>query len=76
MDKYAKNHLLFLHDPRVPHNNNEAERRLRNYKRKQKQAVSFRSHDSIDFFCQGMSMLVLMRQKEENVFDRVSAIFG
>ncbi len=22
MDKYAKNHLLFLHDPRVPHNNN------------------------------------------------------
>lgn len=76
LDKYSKNHLLFLHDPRIPHNNNEAERRLRNYKRKQKQAVSFRCFDSIDYFCQGMSMLVLMRQKEENVFDRTSEIFG
>ena len=42
-----QNHLLFLHDLRVPATNNEAERLLRNYKRKQAQArdiQKFREH--------------------------------
>ena len=77
MEKYMQNHLLFLHDLRVPATNNEAERLLRNYKRKQAQAVTFRSFESIDYLCQCMSMLVLMRLEEpENIFDRVSRIFG
>ena len=77
MEKYRKNHLLFLHDSRVPATNNEAERLLRNYKRKQAQAVTFRSFESIDYLCQCMSMLVLMRLEESaNIFDRVSKIFG
>jgi hypothetical protein len=47
------------------------------YKRKQQQAVSFRSQDSIDYLCQCMSVLVRMRQTEEvNIFRRVSEIFG
>lgn len=33
MEKYMSNHLLFLHDRRVPATNNEAERLLRKYKR-------------------------------------------
>ena len=44
--------------------NNEAERRLRSYKRKQAQAVTFRSFKSIDYLCQCMSMFVLMRLEE------------
>lgn len=77
MEKYMQNHLLFLHDCRVPATNNEAERLLRNYKRKQAQAVTFRSFESIDYLCQCMSMLVLMRLEEPtNIFDRVSKIFG
>ena len=77
MEKYMQNHLLLLHDLRVPATNNEAERLLRNYKRKQAQAVTFRSFESIDYLCQCMSMLVLMRLEEpENIFDRVSRIFG
>jgi hypothetical protein len=77
MEKYMSNHLLFLHDHRVPATNNEAERLLRSYKRKQQQAVSFRSQDSIDYLCQCMSVLVRMRQtEEENIFHRVSEIFG
>ena len=47
MKKYMQNHLLFLHDLRVPATNNEAERLLRNYKRKQAQArdiQKFREH--------------------------------
>jgi hypothetical protein len=77
MEKYMSNHLLFLRDHRVPATNNEAERLLRSYKRKQQQAVSFRSQDSIDYLCQCMSVLVRMRQTEEsNIFRRVSEIFG
>lgn len=77
MEQYMSNHLLFLHDQRVPATNNLAERLLRVYKRKQAQAVSFRSFDSIEFLCQCMSMLFMMRKNEEtNVFNRVSRIFG
>ena len=77
MEKYMENHLLFLHDRRVPATNNEAERLLRSYKRKQQQAVTFRSFDTIRQLCQCMSMLIQMRQNEEtNLFDRVSQIFG
>ena len=77
IEKYMQNHLLFLHDLRVPATNNEAERLLRNYKRKQAQAVTFRSFESIDYLCQCMSMLVLMRFEDPaNIYDRVSRIFG
>lgn len=77
MHEYMENHLLFLHDKRVPTTNNEAERDLRSYKRKQKQAVSFRSFESINYLCQCMSMLLMMRKNDEtNLFDRVSKIFG
>lgn len=75
MEKYLANHLLFLHDARVPVTNNLSERLLRGYKRKQKQAVSFRSSESIGYLCECMSMLVMMRQEEKNLFDRVVQIF-
>ena len=76
MKQYMENHLLFLQDHRVPTTNNEAERLLRSYKRKQ-QAVTFRSVENTDHLCQCMSMLVMMRREENsNLFDRVSQIFG
>ena len=76
MVKYRSSHLLFLHDMRVPHNNNFAERLLRAYKRKQHQVMSFRSDESIDYLCQSMSMLRSMRQdSESDIYDNVSKIF-
>ena len=76
MKKYRSSHLLFLHDIRVPHNNNMAERLLRAYKRKQHQVMSFRSDASIDYLCQSMSMLLSLRQDPESrVYDSVSKIF-
>ena len=77
LEEYMSNHLLFLHDPRVPATNNESERLLRGYKRKQQQAVSFRSFVSIENLCECMSVLIQIRQKEEsNLYHRVSQIFG
>ena len=77
MEKYMSNHLLFLYNPSVPSTNNEAERLLRAYKRKQAQAVSFRSLDSIDYLCRCMSMLFGMRKNsEQNIFQELSYIFA
>lgn len=77
MEKYMENHLLFLHNPKIPTTNNEAERLLRSYKRKQAQAVSFRSLDSIDYLCRCMSMLFGMRRNAEtNVFQELSYMFA
>lgn len=77
MEKYMNNHLLFLHNKNVPATNNEAERLLRKYKRKQAQAVSFRSQSGIDYLCQCMSMLIVMRKKENvNLFHDIAEIFG
>lgn len=77
MEEYKSSHLLFLTDHRVPATNNEAERLLRRYKRKQQQAVSFRGFKSIEYLCECMSMLIKIRQDEEaNLFNRISQIFG
>ncbi len=77
MKKYMDNHLLFLHDARVPVTNNRAERLLRGYKRKQKQAMSFRSFESIEALCSGMSVLCLLRQNEgSNLFEQVAELFS
>ena len=74
MDKLMENHLLFLHDMRVPTSNNEAELDLRKYKRKQKQAVTFRSKEHHEYLCNGMSVLIMMRRNNENVYNSVSKI--
>lgn len=63
-EKYD-NHLLFLHDYRVPIANNESKRLLRSYKRKQQQAVTFRSFETIEYLCQCTSELVQICQNEE-----------
>ena len=77
MEKYMSNHLLLLHNSNVPTTNNEAKRLLRAYKRKQAQAVSFRSFDSIDYLCRCMSMLFKMRKNSEKIlFDKLSYIFA
>ena len=76
MDEYKSNHLLFLHDMRVPATNNLSERLLRAFKRKQAQATVFRSQDSIGYLCDGMSMLNLIRLRDNtNVFEEVSKVF-
>jgi hypothetical protein len=73
--KYKESHLLFLHNTRVPTNNNLAERLLRMFKRKQKQVMTFRSKDSIHYLCNSMGMISLARAKDENLYTSISSIF-
>jgi hypothetical protein len=76
LDEYMENHLLFLHNTDIPSDNNLSERLLRVYKRKQKQAMTLRSFDSLDYLCRSMSMIALMRAKSENLYVNVAKIFN
>ena len=76
MFAYKDNHLLFLHDKRVPHNNNLAERKLRVVKRKNKQVMAFRSDDGLIYYCQCLGVITSIHDRNENMFESVAAIFG
>lgn len=73
--EYKENELLFLHDKRVPANNSLCERLARVYKRKQKQAVTLRSQDSLCYICDGLSVVYLLRTDKENVYRKISEIY-
>ena len=76
MQEYKAEHLLFLHDMRVPTTNNTAERCLRDYKRKQTFAMTFRSFDSIEELCHSKSVLLGVRKNSPNLYTAVAEIFN
>lgn len=76
MRKKETEHLLFLHDLRVPTTNNTAERCLRDIKRKQTFVMAFRSFESLEHLCQSKSVLLEVRKNNPNVYDAVVNIFN
>jgi len=68
--------LLFLHDKRVPADNNICERLLRIFKRKLRQVMTFRSFDSLDYLCQSMTVIALLRTKNDNLYTGIADIFA
>ena len=76
MQEYKAEHLLFLHDMRVPTTNNTAERCLRDYKRKQTFAMTFRSFESIEELCQSKGVLLGVRKNNPNLYTAVKEIFN
>ncbi len=67
--KYKHNHLLFLYHPEIEYTNNLAERALRKVKRKLKQAVTFRSLESIEDLCECMGIIETGRLQGRNLFE-------
>jgi len=74
--KFKDSHLLFLNDDRVPTTNNLCERLLRIFKRKQKQVMTFRSLDSVEYLCISMGVLNQLRTSNQNLFTSTAAIFN
>jgi len=74
LNTYRDSHLLFLHDVRIPTNNNLCERKGRIFKRKQKQVMAFRSFDSLVYLCNSMSIIDLLSARGDNLFKSVAAI--
>jgi len=76
MEKYKANHLLFLHDRKVPPTNNLAERLLRVVKRKSAQVMTFRSFEGFDFLCRSLGTVASLRAQGGNLFDGVASIYN
>ena len=75
--KYKESELRFLHDKIIPSNNSLAERLARIYKRKQKQAMVFRSDQNFECLCNSLSVINTFRQKEDiNIYEMVADIFS
>ena len=72
---YRDNHLLFLHDRRVPPTNNKSEALLRIFKRKQRQVMTFRSWDGLDYLCNSMGTIASLRAQGKNLYENVAIIF-
>lgn len=76
LQKYKHNHLLFLRHPEIEYTNNLAERNLRLYKRKQRQAVTFRCKKSIAYLCDCMSILETRRHRGSDIFHTAREAFS
>ena len=76
LQEYKHNHLLFLSNHAVPPTNNLSERHLRGYKRKQKEAMSFRSKDGIIHLCDCLGVVNSLCAKGENLYKSIAEIFN
>ena len=76
MSEYRDNHLFFLRHPEIDYTDNISERALRKYKRKQKQAVTFRSTQSVEFLCDAMSIIETNRLQGADIYQTALNAFG
>ena len=71
-----EDYVLFIKDKSVPPTNNIAERYARVYKRKNIQAMCFRSKNGVKYFCDGLSVIQTIKNRGENLFIAVTNRFN
>lgn len=76
MAESPDDYLLFLKDPSIPPTNNAAENAARKYKRKNAQAMCFRSEKGRDNYCDGLSVIEGMKLKNENLYAGITDRFN
>lgn len=74
--EYKAEHLYFLTHPEIDYTNNLSERYLRKFKRKQKQAVVFRSDSGGQHICDALTIIETARMQNQNIYDTVRKSFS
>lgn len=74
LEKYKCNHLLFLHDFKVPFSNNMSEKDLRPCKNRQKMAGGFRNGMGRAMYCDIMSFVETVKRRGLNIFHSIAAL--
>ena len=75
MLEYMDSHLLFLSDKSVDWTNNISERGLRKFKRKQKQAVVFRSKTGVTEYCDVLTIIETALLRKQNPYQVIRSVF-
>lgn len=75
MEKYKQNHLLFMHDFRVPFDDNMSERDLRKAKNRQKMAGGFRKASGHEMYCRILTIIETLKRRKMGIFENIRLLF-
>lgn len=75
MEKYSHNHLLFLHDFRVPFDDNMSERDLRKAKNRQKMAGGFRKDSGHEMYCSILTIIETLKRRKMAMIENIRKLF-
>lgn len=75
MEKYKKNHLLFLYDFDVWFDDNISERDLRKAKNRQKMAGGFRKDSGHEMYCSILTIIETLKRRNMNLIENIRKLF-
>lgn len=73
--KYKGNHLLFLHDFRVPFDDNMSERDLRKAKNRQKMSGGFRKSSGHEMYCNILTVIETLKRRDMGIIENIRRLF-
>lgn len=73
--KYETNHLLFLHDFRIPFDDNMSERDFRKAKNRQKMAGGFRKASGQRMYCSILTIIETLKRRKLSMIDNIKELF-
>lgn len=75
LEKYSRNHLLFLHNFEVLFDDNISERDLRKVKNRQKMAGGFRKDSGQEMYCTILIIIETLKRRKMGLLENIRKIF-